>query len=161
MHKMNKKTEWSRLLLKVLVSTAGVAAILLLCMGIVNWLWVLGHEPEPWQKMHSFLRGMAISSLVVGAQLGVLFITASVLSIIRGRHNMLAGVLAGIVLFLLDVVTIHMGFLQHSRATITIVLVGLPLLVSGLQFCPCKKNGKASNQALEAIAPQGGSQPQR
>jgi hypothetical protein len=153
MQQMNKNRDKRVLMLKVAASTAGAAAILFLGTGIINWHWVLHHEPDQGETLRNyFLRCMVVSSFGEGVQLAVLLLAVSVLAIIRKRHSMLVGVLGGVVLFLLDVVAVHMGLQHHSRATATVVYVGLPALVAGLQFCSRKKDGEASNQASDATS---------
>lgn len=142
-----------RLLLRVLASTVGAAVILLLASGVINWLHVLHNEPEQGETiLQYFLRCWFVSSCGEAIQLVVLLLAGSILAIVRRQHSVLIGVLGGVVLFLLDVVAIRMGLQHHSRATATVVYVGLPMLVSGLQFCSRRRNGEASNQASHATS---------
>ena len=136
---MNMKIKSQLLgLRRVFLSSLGALVILLILTAIGNFIWVLSNESEELQETlrQYFIRSMIVSTYVIGIQSGVLFIAGIIFLCIRGRYSIMAGFLSAVVLFFLDVFTIEIGLLNHSRATAMIVILGLPFIVTAFQFCP-------------------------
>lgn len=139
------------LILQVTKSTAIIAVILFIVMFGINWNWALGnHYLQQETLWKYFERCMIISSFFIGIQVAVLFVASIIAAIIRGQHSMVAGSLSGIVIMVLNSMLIAKDFHHHDKMPGIGVLIGVPLLVTALQFCPVWKNRKALNNSIKA-----------
>lgn len=130
--------------LQAILATVASAAIVLLVLAALNWVWVLTHEPEPGQgRVSYFLHSLLTSSIMIGVQFVVLLAAAIVIAIVRGRYRKVAGVFAGLLLVVIDILAAGAGFLPDTTVRYIIYCFGFPVLVSLFQWWPSRPDTEA------------------
>lgn len=148
------KDNHKRNLVRQVVKSTAVSVATVLCAVIALSLWSTAQYYEPpgvaqfaQTRMDHFTRCMAIWSLNLLIPLAICMVATMCVSLLRGKHGMIAGCLSGAIIFGLTMLEYSVELHHHSLILRRIILIAvIPMAAASLQFIRTPNRNQTSNK---------------